>query len=64
MEAKTDAHSPQPIRRLGDLAFSVTGHHHDEPVLFPSQASTSKLLGPAVLQRTPYVLQRTPYVLL
>ena len=43
MEAKTDAHSPQPTRHLG-------------PVLFTSHISTFELLGPAVLRRTPCVL--------
>ena len=51
MEAKTDAHSPQRIRYIGDLSFFVITMY--EPVLVASQVSTSELLGPAVLWRTP-----------
>ena len=50
MEAKTDAHSPQPTRYLGDLSLSAITMY--EPVLFASPISTSELLGPAVLRRT------------
>ena len=52
MEAKTDAHSPQPTRHLGDLSFPVITMY--EPVLFAYQISTSELIGPAVR----YVLRR------
>ena len=49
MEAKTDAHSPQPTRHFGDSPFSAITAAVYEPVLFASQISTSELLGPAVL---------------
>ena len=54
MEAKTDEHSSQPARHLGDLSFSVINMY--EPVSFASRILTSELLGPTVLRRTPYVL--------
>ena len=63
MDAKTNAQPtttlgyPKPTRHLGDLSFYVITMH--EPALFASQISTSELLGPAVLRRTPYVLLLT-----